>query len=149
VSPSIRRRASTVRIGLVALALCLAGCSESGGDEVERYEPSDVEEIEGSDLKRVVFTQIGADALGLRTTTATQSGPHTAVDYEALIYDGQGLPWVYTVPEELTFVRAQVVVDRVEGDQVLLSGGLSPGTRVVTTGASEVYGSELNIEGSH
>ena len=78
-----------------------------------------------------------------------QSGQFTVVDYESLIYDGQGVPWVYTVPEELTFLRAQVVVDRVEDDRVLLSDGLTAGTRVVTTGATEVYGTELDIAGSH
>ncbi len=49
----------------------------------------------------------------------------------------------------LTFVRARVEVVRVDGDRVLLSGGLQPGTEVVTVGATEVYGAELDIAGSH
>jgi multidrug efflux pump subunit AcrA (membrane-fusion protein) len=85
----------------------------------------------------------------LQTTTATRAGGHTVVDYEALIYDGEGVPWVYTVPEPLTFVRAKVTVDRIEGNRVLLSKGLAPGTEVVTVGATEVYGAELEIAGGH
>jgi hypothetical protein len=49
----------------------------------------------------------------------------------------------------LTFLRAHVVVDRIEGDLVMLSGGLAPGTEVVTVGAAEVYGAELGIAGGH
>jgi len=42
-----------------------------------------------------------------------------------------------------------VKVDRVEGDRVLLTRGPRPGTRVVTVGATEVYGAENEIEGGH
>ena len=69
--------------------------------------------------------------------------------YAALIYDGQGVTWVYTNAKPLTFLRAKVVVDRVEGDVVLLSDGVLPGTAVVTVGATQVYGAELGIEGGH
>ena len=70
--------------------------------------------------------------------------PHTA-----LIYDGQGVPWVYTVTAPLTFLRAKVAVDRVVGERALLSSGLSAGTEVVTVGATQVYGAELGIGESH
>ncbi len=148
---SARRRRPALRLGVVAIALVVtsAGCTDGAAGELEHYEPSDTEEVEGSELKRVTFTSVGAEAVGLRTAVASQSGQFTVVDYESLIYDGQGVPWVYTVPEELTFLRAQVVVDRVEDDRVLLSDGLTAGTRVVTTGATEVYGTELDIAGSH
>ena len=42
-----------------------------------------------------------------------------------------------------------MVVDRIEGDRVLLSDGLGPGAEVVTVGAAEVYGAELGIGGGH
>ncbi len=50
---------------------------------------------------------------------------------------------------DLTFVRAEVDVDRVDGDVAWLSDGLEPGVRVVTVGASEIYGAELKISGKH
>ena len=46
-------------------------------------------------------------------------------------------------------MRADVVVDRIDGDRVLLTEGPRPGSRVVTVGAAEVYGAELEIAGSH
>ena len=46
-------------------------------------------------------------------------------------------------------MRAEVKVDRIDGDRVLLSEGPPAGTKVVTVGAAEVYGAELEIAGSH
>ena len=147
MSPGPLRRLPAV----AALALagsCLVACSGEEG-EVEVYEPSEVHEVEGSDVSIVTFTDIGAAAVGLETEIAQQVGDHTVVDYAALIYDGQGASWVYTVTSELSYQRAAVVVDRIEAGKVLISSGLDPGTEVVTTGVAEVYGTELHIGGSH
>jgi hypothetical protein len=40
-------------------------------------------------------------------------------------------------------VRAEIEVDRVAGDRVLLHEGPAVGTKVVTTGAPQVHGAEL------
>jgi len=56
---------------------------------------------------------------------------------------------VYTTAKPLTFEREPVTVDRIEGNRVLLSDGPPAGTKVVTRGATEVYGAELDIAGSH
>ena len=131
-----------------ALALPLAGC---GGEEEEvrtAYEPSSVEQgtAEG---KVVTFTQEAAARVDLQMQTSTASGAATVVDYASLIYDGKGVPWVYQAFQPLVFQRTKVVVHRIEGDRVLLTGGLAAGTSVVTVGAAEVYGAELDIAGSH
>ena len=42
-----------------------------------------------------------------------------------------------------------VTVDRIEGKRVFVSKGPAAGTKVVTVGATEVYGAELEIAGSH
>jgi hypothetical protein len=42
-------------------------------------------------------------------------------------------------------VRERVRVGRVDGDRVLLSRGPAAGTRVVTVGTAEVYGTELEV----
>ena len=116
---------------VVALALAgtfLVGCS-GGEGEVEVYEPSEVQEVEGSDIGIVTFTDIGAAAVGLETEIAQQVGSHTVVDYAALIYDGQGESWVYTVTSELTYQRAAIVVDRIEAGKVLISVRARSGDR--------------------
>jgi hypothetical protein len=105
--------------------------------------------VAGHKVKLVTFTAEGADRLELQTTTARKVSGQTVIDYAALIYDGQGVTWVYTAPEPLTFMRAQVVVDRIVGNDAYLRSGIPVGTRVVTVGAAEVYGSELGIAGKH
>ena len=41
-----------------------------------------------------------------------------------------------------TFVRRQIAVDRIQGEQVVLSDGPPSGALVVTVGVAELYGSE-------
>jgi multidrug efflux pump subunit AcrA (membrane-fusion protein) len=74
-----------------------------------------------------------------------RSGGHEVVPYAALIYEPEGKTYVYTSHERLSFVRAEIQVDRIDGDRVLLSDGPPAGTKVVTVGADEVYGAELDI----
>ena len=134
---------------VIALALALSGYRDIEPASADVYVPATVEEIADSEVKLVTLTEEGAARVDLATAIAQPSGPYTAVPYAALIYDGQGVTWVYTNAKPLTFLRAKVEVDRVEGDVVLLSDGVLPGTAVVTVGATEVYGAELGIEGGH
>jgi hypothetical protein len=153
---SVRRGSTRLRtriclgLAVAALVLCLAGCKEVEEASAGRsYEPSKVEALGNLGVREVTFTQKGADRVDLETAVSRVAGRYTVVPYAALIYDGEGLPWVYTSPENLTFLRTKVVVHRVEGDLVLLTDGPLPGTRVVTVGAAEVHGAELGIEGGH
>ena len=134
--------------GVVMAALLMGGCSDSEHD-TDAYHPAEVEEIADSDVQRVTLTSDAASRIGLESATAQQDGEQTAVPYAALIYDSEGEPWVYQIVGDLTFVRAEVDVDRVDGDVAWLSDGLEPGVRVVTVGASEIYGAELKISGKH
>jgi hypothetical protein len=144
-------RASRLALGV---ALIVAGVAPSGCTEVEPaeeagYEPATLQAVEGSELKQVTLTAEGAERTGLRTAPVRRSGDHRVVPYSALIYDGEGKTFVYTAPKPRSFLRAAVVVDRIEGDRVLLTDGPAAGSRVVTIGASEVYGAELDVAGSH
>ena len=132
-------------------ALPLSGCKEVETETAVGYEPAKVEEVKGkgADLKRVTFTAEGAARTGLRTAPVRRDGKRKLVPHAALIYDPEGKTFVYTSLKRLTFLRAPVEVDRIEGDRVLLSEGPPAGTPVVTVGAIEVYGAELEIAGSH
>jgi hypothetical protein len=135
--------------GLALVLAGLLGCSEVEETATSGYEPARLATVDGTERKRVTFTAEGARRTDLRTATVARRGRHLVVPYEALIYDGEGRGYVYTSPEPLTFLRAPVAVDRVQGDRVLLTDGPPPGTEVVTVGASEVYGAELEIAGGH
>lgn len=144
-----RRRAVGALAGVLCAGLLVVGCTEVEEASAPVHEPATVEEAAGLDVKRVTFDQAGADRVSLRTATVRRTDNGTVVPYAALIYDPQGVVWVYTNPEPLTFQRAEVVVDRIVDDVVWITSGPPPGTRVVTVGATEVYGAELDIAGGH
>ena len=65
------------------------------------------------------------------------------VPYNALYYDSKGQPWVYVSPQPLTYERQRVTVQRVVGQQAVISDGPPVGTAVVTVGAALLYGTEI------
>jgi hypothetical protein len=122
--------------------LSLSACTEVEEESESGYEPAKLADVKGSDdVKRVTLTEEGAARVGLRTARV-KSG---IVPYAALIYDAEGKTYVYTSPKPLSYLREEVEVDRVDGDHAYLSRGPPSGTEVVTTGAAEVHGAELEI----
>jgi hypothetical protein len=134
---------------LALVALALPACSEVEEGSSGGYEPAALEPVAGGDLTRVTFTAEGARRTDLQTARVRLRGKHTVVPYASLIYDGAGKAYVYTTPRPLTFLRAEVQVGRIERDRVLLVAGPPAGSDVVTTGAAQVYGAELEIAGGH
>lgn len=129
-----------VLVLLVLTGLLLSACAPKS-ETVEKIAPSKLEPIEGTDLSRVILTEKAAERLGIETVSASGN----EVPYAAVIYDIEGNTWVYTNPEPLTFVRAQIVIDRIEGDTVVLSESLTSELSVVTVGVAELYGTETGV----
>ena len=138
------RRRWTVVIPICA-ALFLPGCRDLATEEEVGYEPASVEEIKGSDLSRVVLKEDAARRIGLDTVPTTSRGGRTVVPESAIWVDVNGDEWVYTNPETLVFVRAQVVVSRYDDGLAYLSDGPAPGTEVASVGVPELIGSEFGI----
>lgn len=65
------------------------------------------------------------------------------VPYGAVYYDAKGTAWVYVNTGPLAFERQRIGVERVIGDQVVLSEGPPLGTPVVVVGAALLYGAEI------
>lgn len=149
VLPPRARHAAQAVLPVLVAGLLLSGCRQIEEVSAATYQPAEVSEVANLDVNQVRFTATGAEQVDLQTEAARRSGRYTVVPHAALIYDGQGVPWVYTATAPLTFLRAKVVVDRVVGERALLSSGLSAGTDVVTVGATQVYGAELGIGESH
>jgi hypothetical protein len=148
VSRPCRPRSPLELAGLVsiAVALALGGCTEVETESATGYEPAALEPVKGSeDLQKVTFTAEGARRAGLETGEVSRSGKRLVVPYAALLYDPEGKTYVYTSPKPLEYLRAPVEVERIEDDRVLLTDGPPPGTTVVTVGATEVYGTELEV----
>ena len=125
-------------IVLVTVGLSACGPSTTSPTKIE---PATVEVIEGSDLKQVTLTEKAAERIGLETV-AVQA---MMVPYSAVIYDIEGNTWVYTNPAPLTFVRAPIEIDYIEGDQAFLSQALETDAPVVTVGVIEIYGAETGV----
>jgi cobalt-zinc-cadmium efflux system membrane fusion protein len=65
------------------------------------------------------------------------------VPYAAVLYDLNGGAWVYESMGKHAFARRRVVVDHVVGAEAVLAMGPKPGTKVVTDGAAELFGTEF------
>lgn len=65
------------------------------------------------------------------------------VPWSAVLYDIHGGTWVYENTAPQVFVRRRVEVSRVAGDQAALAHGPAVGARIVTSGAAELFGTEL------
>jgi multidrug efflux pump subunit AcrA (membrane-fusion protein) len=132
--------------GLLLVSSLLSGCAAVADEEAAMDQPAALEAIEGSDVPRITLTADAAQRVDIRTgpTRATESG--VVMPYAALFYTASGETWVYTSPEPLTYLRMPVVVDRIRGERVFLSAGLTPGMNVVTQGTAELYGTETDVE---
>jgi RND family efflux transporter MFP subunit len=79
----------------------------------------------------------------LLTTSDGTSRRGLAVPLAALVRDLSGGSWVYERMDSVTFARRRVEVARVAGGVVVLSAGPKIGTRIVTDGAVELFGTEF------
>ena len=145
MSMSLRLQRLGTRALVLLAAASLAACTEVKPADKEHYSPASITPVKGEkDLVSVTLTREGADRIDLATATVgARSGGGKVIPYAALLYEKDGSAFVYTNPHGLTFLRAHIEVDRVAGDRVLLREGPKVGTRVVTTGAPQVHGAEL------
>jgi ABC-type oligopeptide transport system substrate-binding subunit len=129
------------------LGLSLAACGQEPV-EAAHDSPATVDEIEGSELKRITLTAKAAERLDIQTAEVERATDGLTIPYGAVVWDADGTTWTYTSPEELVFVRAPITLDRIDGDQAILDDGPEPGTVVVHVGAAELWGTEHGVGGS-
>ncbi len=128
---------------LIIAGLQLSACSSTPANNVSDYDansPARVESTGQTGISRVILTADAAKRLGIQTN---QVSDPKVVPYAAVFYDLHGATWVYTNPAPLTFVRQSISVASINGDQALLSAAIPIGTKVVTVGAPELYGTEF------
>lgn len=131
-------------LAMLLLASCGAQTEESAGSPPARVEP-----VAGTQFSRVILTEQAVKRLGIETTpvrNAQVRGKQAkVVPYAAIYYDLKGVTWVYTNPEPLTYIRAPITVESIEGDLAMLSDGPPAGALVVTIGSPELYGTEFGV----
>ena len=144
----MRHRNRWMIVLLIIAALPLAACARTSAG-APTVKPSTVEEIEGSEFKRVRLTQKAAERLDVQTAPVREEevdgAQRLVIPYAAVLYGLQGETWTYTNPEPLVFVRYPIDVDHIEGDLAILLEGPPVGTAVVTLGGAELYGAEVGV----
>ena len=150
MGPERNRRFGAAAVAVITLlveATAVAGC---GGDSAAVKNPAPYKLTPTDDgLNIVVLTPVALERLMIETAPVTEQTlngtVYTTVPYAALIYDNDGGTWVYLNPEPLTYVRAAVTVERIEGDTVYLSDGPKPGSQVAVTSVAELYGTDTGV----
>jgi len=144
----MQHRNRWVILVLIIAALPLAACSRTSASAAG-VKPAVVEEIEGSEFKRVVLTEKAAQRLDIQTAPIREEQVNgtqrLVVPYAAVIYGLHGETWAYANPEPLVFVRQVINVDYIEGDRAVLLEGPPVGTAVVTVGGALLYGAETGV----
>lgn len=126
------------------MILLLSACSEAAAT-AEQAKPAVVEELPGRGLSRIVLTESAASRLDIQTAAVAEDEGRLMVPSSAVIIDAEGHYWVYTNPEPLVYVRAQLEGAWEEGTTSYFTSGVAPGTAVVVVGVPELYGTEYGI----
>jgi hypothetical protein len=143
------RRALLGFLVAVAATASLAGCAEIEVPMAEPYEPAHLESTGPDQPARIILTDEAQRRVQLQTTKVRLEDGDLEVEHAALVFDKKGKPWVFTVVGPLTYVRAPVKIKEIDDELMILVSGPPPGTEVVTVGAIELWGTELEIAGQH
>ena len=136
----------SVLAGLFMTVVAVSACSQPVSVPAEGA--IHIEELP-SGLKSLTLSARAAERLGIQMAEVEDRGAEIIVPYASLIYDAQGATWVYVETEPLSFARASIAVESIEGEEAVITDGPTAGTRVVIVGAAELYGAETGVGGGH
>ncbi len=77
------------------------------------------------------------------TLPVSGHGMANTIPFSAIVYDIHGGTWVYENPSPNTFVRKRVELKTVTNGKAILVRGPASGTKIVTVGAAELFGTEF------
>jgi hypothetical protein len=138
---------------IILVMFFLSACQQVDSKTIDKVQPAHVEHIEGSELNRVILTEKASKRLGIETASVVEvqtgssgiSKKQSSLPYSAVLYDSHGHTWVYITPDPLVFIRHQIEVDYIDGEQAILTKGPPVGALVVAVGAAELFGAEFEI----
>jgi len=65
------------------------------------------------------------------------------IPFNAVLHDIHGGQWVYAQTAEHTYTRKRIQVARIAGNEAVLASGPPVGTKIVTDGSAELFGTEF------
>jgi hypothetical protein len=158
----IQRNVITGVIVAALLAVCAVALlvvvndssSDTASGAATKAQPYEIGEKDATTgIAGVTLTEKAAERTGIETAAVTEAGAvregssgTLAVPYASIWYDPKGGVFVYVVTAPLSYVRAPITVEYVEGDQAILSAGPEVGTEIVTQGVAELYGAETGLK---
>ena len=154
MNASIQKRQVSLWVVVIAIVAALgiwafqsvgpAESATSGGGKVVT-----IEKIEGTDLSKLTLTDHAVQRIGLELADVTEQqidgAAKLVIPFGAVFYDANGQAWAYTNPEGLSYVRAALTIERIEGDIAILSAGPAVGTKIVSVGAALLFGAEFGV----
>ena len=138
----------TKKTGFLLMAAVVAGlasCAPAVSSSAPQPPPARMEHIGSGDALSVVVTPLGARRIGIKTAAAVARGSLVVIPYGALLYEPNGQTAVYVKLSALVYTRRFVSVSGINGNSVLLTGGLRPGTEVVIQGGEELLGVQNGV----
>ena len=108
--------------------------------------PARVEATADAKIKKITLTAKAAERLGIQIDEVREDpSGRRIVPYASVFYDLTGKTWVYVSAEPLTFVRSEVKIDTIKGENVYLNDGPPSGTKVLAAGVPQVFGVEVGV----
>jgi hypothetical protein len=134
-------------LAVAASAACLAvSCAPAPAAETPvQSKPARVESTADAKIK-VTLTPKAAERLGIQIDEVrVDPAGRRIVPYASVLYDLTGGTWVYVHTDPMSFVREPVKIDTIKGENVYLSDGPPPGTKVLASGVPQVFGTEVGV----
>jgi hypothetical protein len=132
---------------LIVVGLSVAACADKAAEEEGDSGAAKIEAVKGTELSEVTLTKDAVRRLDIQmeAVVAATGGESAQIPYSAVLYDPHGDTWAFVNVKGLTFVRAPIKLDRIDGDLAFLTDGPPTGTRIVKVGAPELYGAEIGV----
>lgn len=83
------------------------------------------------------------ERISVEIPTADSQEERLVIPFNAVLHDIHGGQWVYAQTGEHAYTRRRVQVARIAGADAVLASGLSVGSKIVTDGATELFGTEF------
>lgn len=135
-----------IKAGALILLMASVACGEQLSDKyVIENQPYELEEIAGSELKKVTLEPKAVTRLGIEVALVETAEEGLVVPSSALWMDVEGRFWVYVNTEPNAYLRHQVDLVDDDGSRALLASGPAAGTEVVVLGVPELFGTEVGV----